>query len=62
MLIFKNSNKFNSKLRILQPFVMILDGFIELILLPTPYSSYLYNRYLHKIIKADMKHRIKHNL
>lgn len=59
MLIFRNPNKFNSKLRLLAPFVMMLDGLIELVLLPTPFSSYLYNKYLHTIIKADMKYRIK---
>lgn len=58
MLIFRNPNKFNTKLRLLAPFVMLLDGLIELILLPTPFSSYLYNKYLHAIVKADMRYRI----
>lgn len=44
LIIFKNPNKFNTKLRLLAPFVMLLDGIIELLLLPTPYSSYIYNK------------------
>lgn len=60
IIIFRNPNKFNSPLRLLQPFAMLLDGIVELILLPTPYSSYIYNNYLRAILKADMAYRIKH--
>ncbi len=66
VIFFRNPNKWNgwgcSKLRLLSPFVMLLDGIIELILLPTAYSCNIYNVYLRYIVKADMKYRIKHNL
>ena len=65
LIIFKNDNKWNgkecSRLRLLNPFVLLLDGVIELILLPTPFSCNIYNVYLRAIIKADMNYRIKHN-
>jgi hypothetical protein len=63
LVIFHNPNKWNgkgcSRLRLLSPFVMLLDGLIELMLLPTPYSCHIYNNYLRAIIKADMTYRIK---
>jgi hypothetical protein len=60
LIIFHNPNKWNcTRLRLLSPFVMLLDGVVELILLPTPYSSYIYSLYLHAIFRGDMKYRIK---
>jgi hypothetical protein len=65
IVIFRNPNKWNgkecSRLRLIAPFVELLNGVIEIVLLPTPYSCALYNHFLRSIIKADMKYRIKNH-
>lgn len=65
IVLFRNPNKWNgsrvSWLRVVNPFVLLAEGVLELVLLPTPFSCNIYTVYLRCIIKADMKHRIKHH-
>lgn len=44
--------------RILQPFAMILDGVLGVILLPTSLVPRFENMVLHRMIKAQMRKRI----
>ena len=61
VVIFKRDykNKFFVPFRIWQPLVMIFDGVINILLLPTPYESNLHSIYLRVLIKKQMNKRIK---
>lgn len=54
-------SKYISLLRLIEPFVHIIEGIINLILLPTPYHSYLTNIYLKALLKDQFKQRKKTN-
>lgn len=54
-------SKYLSLLRVVEPFVYITEGIINLILLPTPFHSNLSRIYLRALLKDQFKKRWKPN-